>query len=54
LALALAAAILVKHAPAAVSDAFIVRRLRDRSITYGAGSGSIDESALIERLALAV
>jgi putative acyl-CoA dehydrogenase len=52
LALALAAATLAKHAPPAVSDGFIARRLRRCSVTYGAGDGMIDETALIERLAL--
>ena len=52
LALALAAATLNKHAPHAVSDAFAARRLHARSATFGAGDGAIDETALIERLAL--
>src|SRR5690606_9699654 len=52
LALALAAATLVKFAPTAVSEAFLVRRLRARSVTFGAGAGAIDEDALIERLSL--
>jgi putative acyl-CoA dehydrogenase len=54
LALALAAATLAKHAPAAVSDAFIARRLRERSVTFGAGDSAIDEDALVGRLALRV
>ncbi len=52
LALALAAATLTKHAPEAVSDGFIARRLKQRSLTSGAGESRIDESALIARLAL--
>jgi putative acyl-CoA dehydrogenase len=53
-ALALAAATLAKHAPVAVSDAFIARRLRDPSLTFGASSAAIDEDALIFQLALQV
>jgi putative acyl-CoA dehydrogenase len=52
LALGLAAATLAKHAPSAVSDAFIARRLQQSSVTYGAGEGAIDEEALIARLSL--
>jgi putative acyl-CoA dehydrogenase len=52
LALALAAATLAKRAPAAVSDAFQARRLRERSVTFGAGNSAIDETTLITRLAL--
>jgi putative acyl-CoA dehydrogenase len=54
LALALAAATLVKHAPSAVADAFMARRLRERSITFGAAGAAVDEDALIGRLALRV
>lgn len=52
LALALAAATLAKHAPNAVSDGFVARRLRESSITFGAGVSAVDEDALIARLAL--
>ena len=52
LALAFAAATLVKHGPSAVSDGFIARRLCGRSITFGAGETAIDEKAIIARLAL--
>ncbi|MGQ0531068.1 MAG: acyl-CoA dehydrogenase family protein [Caulobacteraceae bacterium] len=52
LALALAAATLTKHAPSAISDAFIARRLRERSVTFGASSVAIDEDGLIGRLML--
>jgi len=52
LALALAAATLVKYAPAAIGGAFIGRRLRERSVTFGASSAAVDEDALIERLSL--
>jgi putative acyl-CoA dehydrogenase len=52
LALAFAAATLVKHGPAAVSDGFIARRLSARSLTFGAGETAIDEDAIIARLAL--
>ncbi len=54
LALALAAGALINHAPAPVADAFIARRLRDRSMTFGASSAAVDEDALIDRLALHV
>jgi putative acyl-CoA dehydrogenase len=52
LALAFAAATLKRRAPAAVSDAFIARRLRSRSMTFGAGDGAIDEAEIIGRIAL--
>lgn len=52
LALALAAATLSKFAPAPVADAFIARRLRERSITFGASAAAVDEDALIGRLSL--
>lgn len=52
LALALAAATLIQHAPAPVSDAFTARRLRGASMTFGASSAAVDEDALISRLAL--
>jgi putative acyl-CoA dehydrogenase len=52
LALTFAAATLVKHGPAAVSDGFIARRLNGRSLTFGAGETAIDEDAIISRLAL--
>jgi putative acyl-CoA dehydrogenase len=52
LGLAFAAAVLVRHAPAAVGDAFIARRLSGHSLTFGAGEAAIDEDALIARLAL--
>jgi putative acyl-CoA dehydrogenase len=52
LGLALAGATLAKHAPAPVSDAFIARRLRARSLTYGASDAAIDEDALIARASL--
>jgi len=54
LALALAAATLVRHAPAPVADAFIARRLRDRSMTFGASAAAANEDVLIERLSLQV
>ena len=52
LALALAAATLTKRAPEAVSSGFIVRRLRERTLTFGAGGAGMSEDALIARLAL--
>jgi putative acyl-CoA dehydrogenase len=54
LALAFAAATLVKHSPSAISDGFIARRLSGRSITFGASETAIDEGAIIARLALQV
>jgi putative acyl-CoA dehydrogenase len=54
LALALAAATLTKYGPSAVSDGFIVRRVRERSVTFGANNAAVDEDALISRLALQV
>jgi putative acyl-CoA dehydrogenase len=54
LALAFAAATLKRNAPAEVSDAFIMRRLTNRSMTFGAGDGAIDEAGIIERIALKV
>ena len=54
LALALAAATLAKHALRVVADAFVARRLRGASATFGASNAAVDEDALIERLALQV
>lgn len=52
LALSLAAATLVKTAPASVAGAFIANRLRGRTITFGAHASGADEAALLGRLAL--
>ncbi len=52
LALALAGAALLRHAPPEVSDAFLTRRLCSSSITFGAGDGAIEERTLIGRVAL--
>jgi putative acyl-CoA dehydrogenase len=52
LALAFAAATMVKHGSSAVSDGFIARRLSGRSITFGAGEKAIEQDAIIARLAL--
>ncbi len=52
LALLFAAATLMKYAPSAVSDAFLSRRLNGCSVTLGATRRSVDEDALIARLAL--
>jgi putative acyl-CoA dehydrogenase len=54
LALALAGAALIRHAPPAVADAFLKRRLFASSHTFGAGAGAIDADALIARVALKV
>jgi putative acyl-CoA dehydrogenase len=50
LALALAAGVLTRQAPVSVADAFRTRRLSGRGLTFGAGGGTIDETALIGRL----
>jgi putative acyl-CoA dehydrogenase len=52
LALAFAAAVLVKRGPSEVSDGFIARRLSGRNITFGASETAIDEDAVLARLAL--
>lgn len=52
LALGLAAATLVKHAPAAVADAFIAGRCGAQTMTFGARRDVVDVGALISRLAL--
>ena len=52
LALAFAATTLVKHGDGAVADAYLGRRVRGASLTFGSGAAPIDEDALIERLAL--
>ncbi|HXQ14580.1 MAG TPA: acyl-CoA dehydrogenase family protein [Caulobacteraceae bacterium] len=52
LALSLAAATLARRGDPAVSDAFIARRLYGASLTFGAGEGAINETAIIARLAL--
>jgi putative acyl-CoA dehydrogenase len=54
LALAFAAATLVKRSPSAISDGFVARRLCGRSLTFGASQTAIDEDAIIARLALQV
>jgi putative acyl-CoA dehydrogenase len=53
LGVALTSAVLTQFAPAAVADAYITRRLRRPSLTFGAGEGAIDEDALLQRAALA-
>lgn len=54
LALALTGAALIRFAPPAVSDAFMVRRMRGSSLTFGAGQDVIDEHSLINRVALQI
>jgi putative acyl-CoA dehydrogenase len=54
LGVALAASVLARFAPAAVADAYTARRVRNASLTFGAGQGAIDEDALLQRLALNV
>jgi putative acyl-CoA dehydrogenase len=52
LGLALLAATLARHGEAAVVGGFVSRRLREPSLTFGAGAEAIDEAALIARLGL--
>jgi len=52
LALVLQAALLVRHAPAAVADGFCAVRLGpDRNHTYGAGAALVDTDAILARQA---
>lgn len=52
MALALSAALLLRHAPAFVSEPFIATRLgRERGLEYGSFAGPIDAHALLERAA---
>jgi len=53
-ALALTGAALVRSGVSAAADAFAQRRLSDCAISLGAGSGEIDEDALIERARLTI
>jgi putative acyl-CoA dehydrogenase len=53
LALGFAAVTLRRFGDPAVSAGFAVRRLRARSLTFGAGEGPIDEDALVARIAFA-
>ncbi len=52
LALAFAATTLVRYGDHAVADAYLARRLRGASLTFGAGEAPINEDAIIDRLAL--
>lgn len=54
LGVALAASVLARFAPPAVADAYIVRRVGNGGLTFGAGEGAIDDDALLQRLALSV
>jgi putative acyl-CoA dehydrogenase len=49
LALALQASLLVRHAPAAVADAFLGSRLERRGLAYGALGGEADLASIVER-----
>ncbi|MEP6813895.1 MAG: acyl-CoA dehydrogenase family protein, partial [Actinomycetota bacterium] len=49
LALALQASLLVRHAPAAVADAFLASRLGRRGLAYGALGGEADLASIVER-----
>jgi putative acyl-CoA dehydrogenase len=54
MAVALQAALLVRHAPTAVSDAFCASRLEnDAGGTFGMLPEGIDRPAIVERAALA-
>jgi putative acyl-CoA dehydrogenase len=52
LALGLAAATLARFGDPAVRDGFVARRLYGGGLTFGAGEGAIDETAIVARLAL--
>jgi putative acyl-CoA dehydrogenase len=55
LALALQAALLVRHAPSAVSDAFCATRLADHpAFAYGALDANVDVDAILARTTLAL
>jgi putative acyl-CoA dehydrogenase len=49
MALALQASLLVRHAPSAVSDAFVAGRLAERGAAYGTLAPGIDTGPLVER-----
>jgi putative acyl-CoA dehydrogenase len=48
-ALAIAASVLMRHAPAAVADAFVATRLGERGLEYGARGDAIDADVLLGR-----
>jgi putative acyl-CoA dehydrogenase len=52
MAVALAASLLVRHAPAAVADAYCAARLGDRGGAYGTLPVGIDAAAIVERAAV--
>ena len=49
LALALQGSLLVRHAPAAVADAFLASRLRGRGLAYGTLGAEADSASIVER-----
>ncbi|MBV8201520.1 MAG: DNA alkylation response protein, partial [Acidobacteria bacterium] len=49
LAIALQASLLVRHAPAAVADAFCASRLGDRGLAFGTLPAGLDLAAIVER-----
>jgi putative acyl-CoA dehydrogenase len=49
LALALQASLLVRHAPSAVSDAFVAGRIAERGAAFGTLAPGIDMTALLQR-----
>ncbi len=49
LATALQASLLVRHAPAAVADAFCAGRLAERGLAFGTLPAGLDVAAIVER-----
>ena len=49
LAVALQASLLVRHAPAAVADAYCAGRLGEGGRAFGTLPGSVDAPAIVER-----
>ncbi|SIQ28505.1 MULTISPECIES: acyl-CoA dehydrogenase family protein [Acidiphilium] len=52
IALAIAAALLVRHAPVYVAEAFIRARIADPGLAYGALPADLDQAALVRRAAI--
>jgi putative acyl-CoA dehydrogenase len=51
LVLALQASLLIRHAPAAIADAFCVSRLTDGTGVFGALPATVDTRAIVSRAA---
>jgi putative acyl-CoA dehydrogenase len=49
MALALQASLLLRHAPAAVSDAFCAARLGERGLAFGDLPRGVDGAAIVDR-----